>query len=250
MPSVWRNGDFMLDRMSRKPLYVQLDEITREKLSSGEWMPGAPIPSENVLSHIYGISRMTVRNVITKLVQEGLFERIPGKGTYVKENKIFALPISYGGVREQLERMGYEVTTKLIFIEKNKVTKDITDIFGLEPDTMFYVLQRQRYVKGIPLSIHTSYVPADLSPGLENKDLENEQLCVILNKSYGLKQAKMNETLESVAANKNEAKLLQVKTGHPLLLLEDSIMTEYSMVFEYSKVVFRGDKYKINLVNK
>jgi GntR family transcriptional regulator len=237
----------MLDRMSRKPLYVQMEELIREKLASGEWSTGSPIPSENELSRIFGVSRMTVRNVITKLVNEGIFERIPGKGTYVKDEKINAKLLSYAGVREQLEQMGYQVKTELISLKKTTVSGNITSLFNVSPDTVFYVLVRLRFVKGTPLSIHTSYIPEMYCPGLEKEDLINEQLCVILSKSYNLKRAKMDETLESVAATREEAKLLKVKTGHPLLLLEDIIEGPDGKVFEYAKVVFRGDKFKIHL---
>jgi len=219
----------------------------RENLSNAIWEPGRAIPSENELSKYYGVSRMTVRNVITKLVQEDLLERIPGKGTYVRESKIFVKSLSYGGVREQLEEMGYEVTTKLLSIEKKTVNEKINLIFNSKPSTIFYKVQRLRYVKGAPLSIHTSYVPLELCVGLEKEDLENEQLCVVLNKTFNLKHGKMSETLESVAATKKEAEILQVKTGHPLLLLEDIILKEDGTPYEYAKVVFRGDKYKIHL---
>ena len=96
----------LLDKASAKPLYVQMEELFWGKLDSGEWSPGALIPSENELSHMYGISRTTVRNVITKLVQEEVLFRIPGKGTYVAEPKIVAQSLSYAGIREQLEKMG------------------------------------------------------------------------------------------------------------------------------------------------
>ena len=74
-----------LDKANAKPLHIQIEESILQKLESGDWAPGRLIPSENELSHIYGVSRTTVRNVITKLVQEGLLFRIPGKGTYVAE---------------------------------------------------------------------------------------------------------------------------------------------------------------------
>ena len=103
-----------LDKANAKPLHIQIEESILQKLESGEWAPGRLIPSENELSHIYGVSRTTVRNVITKLVQEGLLFRIPGKGTYVAEPKIVAHSLTYAGIREQLEQMGYEVSTRLI----------------------------------------------------------------------------------------------------------------------------------------
>src|SRR5581483_11156032 len=62
------------------PRYYQLKEIMREKIRTGEWKPGDLIPSERELGEQYGISRMTARQAITELVNEGLFYREQGKG--------------------------------------------------------------------------------------------------------------------------------------------------------------------------
>lgn len=237
----------MLDRQSNKPLHVQMEEVIQEKLKSGVWKPGQMIPSENELSKTYGISRMTVRNVITKLVHERMFDRIPGKGTFVKDQIIEAAPLSYAGIREQLEQIGYEVSTKLLFVGKRQIDENMLKYFGLPDHSIFFVIQRLRFLKEVPLSIHTSYIPADYCPDLDRENLEHEQLCVILNKSYGLKNSKVTETLESVAATKEEAMLLNVKAGHPLLLLEDITYGENQKAYEYTKVIFRGEKIKIHL---
>ncbi|BCL81712.1 GntR family transcriptional regulator [Ktedonobacteria bacterium brp13] len=65
------------------PRYYQLKEIMSEKISTGEWKPGGLIPSERELGEQYGISRMTARQAITELVNEGLLFREQGKGTFV-----------------------------------------------------------------------------------------------------------------------------------------------------------------------
>ena len=57
----------MLNRESATPLHAQLEQIMRQKMASNEWPVGKLIPSENKISQEYGISRMTVRNVIAKL---------------------------------------------------------------------------------------------------------------------------------------------------------------------------------------
>ncbi|MDR2486416.1 MAG: GntR family transcriptional regulator, partial [Clostridiales Family XIII bacterium] len=100
-----------LDRLSPKPLYQQLDEIFRFAIYSQQWQANHAIPSEQVLGCMYGVSRMTVRSVITQLVNEGLLRRVQGKGTFVTEKKISATSPAYMGVREQLERMGYKTRT-------------------------------------------------------------------------------------------------------------------------------------------
>ena len=99
----------------------------------------------------------------------------------------------------------------------------------------------------MPLSLHTSYIPAGLCPRLEAEALEAQQLCVLLNEGYGLSPAKTEETLESVAATGQEAQLLAVSEGHPLLLLQDMTYSEAGQAYEFTKVVFRGDKIVIHL---
>jgi GntR family transcriptional regulator len=94
----------MLDRNSPLPLHAQLEEIIKAGIENEEWPFESVIPSENELSKMYGISRMTVRSVITRLVHEGLLYSVPGKGTFVSEPKIVSRPLSQMGIREQLSR--------------------------------------------------------------------------------------------------------------------------------------------------
>jgi len=180
-------------------------------------------------------------------VQEGLLFRIPGKGTFVSEQKIEAKSLSYEGIREQLERLGYEVYTQLLDVRKSKGNKIIRGQLKIDSNKQIYIVRRLRAVKGQPLSLHTSYIPVNLAPQLEKQNLVNDQLCYILSKSYNLNRDRVFEELESVAATQEEAELLEIPLGHPLLLLQDTIVDQNGVPFEYAKVVFRGDKLKLKL---
>jgi len=143
--------------------------------------------------------------------------------------------------------MGYEVTTELLEVVDKIGTKKMCEIFEIEPNSRLYTIKRIRYVKNEPFSLHTSYIPVELAPGLDKMDLVNEQLCTILSKEYGLIREHTHETLESVAATKEEAKLLDIPVNHPLLLLQDTIIGKNGKPFEISSVVFRGEKIKLRL---
>jgi GntR family transcriptional regulator len=236
----------MLERRNPKPLYAQLQDIILEKIESEYWKPHDVIPSENELSKEYGVSRMTARSVVSHFVREGLLYRVQGKGTFVAEPKITTTSLSYMGIREQLERMGYQTGTKLIKVQKISCPVHILKTLLLPKESVVFMIERLRYVKGEPLSIHTSYIPATCCNNLEGSDLEGEQLCVILDKEYGLKRGKVIETLESTLASDREADLLSVRSGYPLLLLQDIIYNTEGKPFEYTKVIFRGDKIKIS----
>ncbi|EOT28755.1 hypothetical protein C805_00276 [Eubacterium sp. 14-2] len=236
----------MLDRNNPKPLYQQLMDILIDAIDSGKWEANKKIPSENELSATYGLSRMTVRSVLTDLVKEGRLYRVQGIGTFVAE-KIETFSPSYIGIREQLEKMGYEVATKIIECGIEPCSATVAKHLKLPKEAPVFKIKRVRCIKGGPISIHISYVNSSYSKTLTPEALEKEQLCILLNQNYGIKRKKALETLESVQASEGEAALLDVEKGYPLLLLKDILYSETDEPYEYTKVVFRGDKIKIRL---
>ena len=234
----------MLDRESPQPLHSQLEEILRQGIENEVWKPDCCIPSENELSNMYGISRMTVRSVLYLLVREGLIYKVPGKGTFVSKPKIV---LSQMAIQDQLEQMGYETSTKLVSIEKIIASVKIAKLLNLSSNAKVYILKRIRYIKEEAFSIHISYIPISLCPNLESKDLEGAQLCNILRDEFQVKIGRKVETLESAIANDAEAKMLSVKKLFPLILLGSIVYDENDLPIEFSKVLFRGDKIKLHL---
>ncbi len=234
-----------LDRDSAVPLYVQLEDVLRARIAAGEWRPDQRVPSENELNKAYGLSRMTARGVLTKLVNDGVLYRVPGKGTFLAPLKIDAVSPAYRGVREQLEAMGYETTTEVLGVGVEAATPTVRARLGLPAGERVYAIHRLRSVQGEPISLHHSYVPAALAPGLDAHDTGGEQLCVILEKHYGLAMTQVAEHLEATAARAEEATQLRMRPGQPVLLLEDVIADAHGRTFEYSSIVFRGDKIRL-----
>jgi GntR family transcriptional regulator len=72
--------------MNPAPLYVQLADILRDMIKSGELQPRALLPSESYLQQQHGVSRGTVRMAVGILRNEGLVVTIRGRGTYVRAN--------------------------------------------------------------------------------------------------------------------------------------------------------------------
>ena len=234
-----------LDRESAVPLYVQLEEILRAKIAGGEWKPNQRIPSENELNRLYGLSRMTARGVLTKLVGEGIVFRVPGKGTFLTARKFEAVSPAYRGVREQLEAAGYKTTTEVLGSGVEEASVRVRERLDLPDGAQVHAIHRLRSVQGEPISLHHSYVPATLAPDLDKHDAGNEQLCVILEKHYGLAMRHVAEHLEATAARTDEADLLRMRRGQPVLLLQDVISDDSGAPFEYSTIVFRGDKIRL-----
>jgi GntR family transcriptional regulator len=237
--------DIMLERNSSVPLWEQLDAILREKIDNGVWKTGEMIDSENELSKEYNISRMTVRNVILRLVQEGLLYRVPGKGTFIKEPKIPTKPLSYMGISEQLEKEGMQIRTEVI---ENKVTmpsERIAKKLEIENTQAVYYIERVRYIKEKPLSIHRTYLKQLMNPLIDEERLMKDQLCNILEDDYNLVPTLIKETLELVYATVDQAKKLELEEGQPLLYLKNQRLINQK-VMEFTEVFFRGDQIRIS----
>ncbi|GAA3330919.1 GntR family transcriptional regulator [Curtobacterium citreum] len=234
-----------VDRDSAVPIYQQLEDIFTAKIASGEWAPSQRIPSENELNRHYGTSRMTVRGVLTKLTTDGVLHRVPGKGTFVAPEKISAVSPAYRGIREQLEVLGYDITTTLVSIDRAPAPARVRDRLGLGRTDDVFAIVRLRSVDGKPLSVHRSFVPAALAPTLDALDVVEEQLCVVLEDAFGLAMHDVAEGLEAVAVAEADAGLLGLRRGDPALQLTDVIADRAGTTFEYSTIVFRGDRMRL-----
>lgn len=78
----------LLEKNSHIPIYIQIEEIIKQRIYLEEYKIGETIPSERELSAQFDVSRMTVRQSITNLVNSGLLYREKGRGTYVANPKL------------------------------------------------------------------------------------------------------------------------------------------------------------------
>ncbi len=76
-----------IDKASSKPIYLQVKEMLLDEISSGRIAPKGAIPNERTLAGDLELSRMTVRRAIVELADEGIVERVRGRGTFVKAGK-------------------------------------------------------------------------------------------------------------------------------------------------------------------
>ena len=107
----------------KSPIYLQLREVVRSKIEEGEYPPGMAIPSENELSEMYGVNRLTVRNAVDALVHEGLLRRIQGKGAFVVGDLLERDLDSLSGFRQTIHERNAEPGTKILTKVRVRVLK-------------------------------------------------------------------------------------------------------------------------------
>lgn len=191
------------------------------------------------------MSRMTVRGVLNVLADEGLLHRVPGKGTFVSEPKIATTSPAYQGIRQQLEDRGYTTQTELLSFDLVAAPDTIADFFGIPKKSPVYQISRRRFLEGKPVTIHRSWVSADLAPGLDRFDVVDRQLCEVLSTEFALNVKNTDESFEVILASEKEAGLLVAEPGAPLLKLVDQLRDERGRPYEYTNLLMRSDRMKL-----
>src|SRR6266496_2203734 len=230
-------------RNSPLPRYFQLKEIMRERIRSGEWKPGDLIPSERELSEKYGISRMTARQAITELVNEGLFYREQGKGTFVSQRKITQQLIRLTGFTEDIKARGQKPGTKVLSAQMFPADETTAEKLRIDPGTLIFRLQRLRLADDEPLAIELSQITFKDCARLLEEDLQQNSLYRLLETKYGLPLMEAEQELEAGLAGNEEAHILKIPVGSAVLFTRRTTYTDRNKPIEYAKSVYCGNKY-------
>jgi GntR family transcriptional regulator len=188
------------------------------------------------------VNRLTVRQAITDLVNEGLLRRQRGIGTFVAPQKITQTMPGLVGFTERMLRAGRQPYTKVLSIGIEPPPHSAVKALQLSAAVETVKLVRLRSVDDAPFMIETSYLPLRLVPDLMEQDLENNSLYRLLSSRYHLQMAEATEVLEPVLLTAYEAELLGSEAGRPALLVEGTIYGADNQPIEFTKSLVRGDK--------
>lgn len=230
------------------PLYYQLKEIIQEMIENEELKPNDPIPAERELCEYHGISRMTVREAITALVQEGVLYREQGRGTFVAPPKPKVTLSELKGLTEDMERLGHRVETNILSFEISKATKSISKILNVEPEDANVIrMERLRIVDGESYAFETVWLDAARFPGLRRESLEGRSLYDVMRREYNLHPHFAKQTIEPVQMRDYESQLLGVAPHALALMFHRTTYSIQQEVIEYSRAIYRIDRYKFEI---
>ncbi|MGQ9746766.1 MAG: GntR family transcriptional regulator [Candidatus Caldatribacteriaceae bacterium] len=238
--------EFMKERSI--PLYQQLKSILKKQILDGVLKPGDRVPTEVELCKTYGVSQMTVRQAIRRLVEEGYLYRKQGKGTFVTSLKLRRrLPKLYSFSEDMVE-LGLQPSSKIL--EKTIIQADdnLADVLRLPfSDRSVNRLVRVRLANGEPILIEKTFIPVYLCPNLLQEDLETGSLYAILRGKYGLLLNHAYETYEVGKVRKEEAINLDCRPGLPAFVIERFTYLSNGVPVELTRSVARGDRLRFTV---
>ncbi|PLS02063.1 GntR family transcriptional regulator [Neobacillus cucumis] len=239
----------MIYKNSPIPIYYQLEELIKGLIEKGDLKPGDALPPEREYAEKYQISRMTVRQAFTDLVNEGYLFRQQGKGTFVAERKIEQGLQGLTSFTEDMKSRGLKPGNKLIKFEIIPADSQIAGHLKIAEYGPVYEISRIRLADDVPMALETNYISANLIKGL-TEGIVNKSLYAYIEGQLNLRIDSASQTIESSIASQSEANFLNISKGDPVLLIQRNTYLLDGTPLELVKSVYRADRYKFMIKMK
>jgi len=165
-----------VDRSDDRPPYKQIADHLRSAIELGRLAPGDKLPSEADLVDHYDVSRMTARQAIQEIRNEGLVQAEQGRGVFVRRvapirrlaSDRFARRHRQDGKAAfivEAEKSGVQPSVDQIRVSRMKPELPIQERLNLTPKDQVVVRSRRYLANGVPVETAVSYIPADIADG-------------------------------------------------------------------------------------
>jgi GntR family transcriptional regulator len=229
------------------PLYQQIKGLILQSLEAGEWKPGEAIPSEMELAARFRVSQGTVRKAIDELAADNLLLRRQGKGTFVAthaEQHVryrFLKLVPDSGDRESVGPAQRTV------LECRRIRASAEIARGLQLRTGDPVVQVRRVLSfgGVPTILEDLWLPGNTFKGLSAEQMAGYQgpTYAMFELEFGVRMVRAEEKIRAVAADAQQAELLGLEPGAPLLSVERLSLTYNDVPMELRRGLYRTDTH-------
>jgi len=240
-----RNISEQIDKDSFVPPYYQLAQILERKIKSGELGPDEPLPSESELGEKYGLSRMTVRKGVAKLIEAGLVYTMQGKGTFVSRRRLDRAMFRIDEFHEDMKQRGWESDARLLEAKVIPAPADVARKLALQPDARVLSIRRLLFANGEPLVYDRKYLLYDKGKPILEAELEYEPLPELVEKHSDVLPASSKLTVQATVVKEDEAELLRVAAGTPAFCVEQVLYSADGRPVGLGYLIYRGDRYRL-----
>jgi GntR family transcriptional regulator len=224
------------------PLYARIEQVLRTRLAAAS--PGDPLPSEPALAAEFGVARMTVRAALDRLAADGLVERVPGRGTFVRPRPAPRPAGTLMSFHDQVRSWGQVPSSRVAEAALRPATADERTSLRLAPGAQVVSIVRVRLAGATPLALENACFPPHLAHLLE-LDLEHESLHRAL-RDRSLRPTLGSSTLTAEAAGPHAA-LLDVPAAEPLLVETRLIADQRAEPLERTVSRYVGSRYALQV---
>jgi GntR family transcriptional regulator len=228
------------------PLYQQLKSLLLKSIQGVD--AGTALPTELAIADFYGVSRITARQAVLDLVQEGICYRMKGKGTFISNAKIsqdFAKQIL--SFNEEMLSKGLTPSTKILALEVQRANEETAQALAIQAGTELVYMKRLRSANGDALVLVDSWIPYSVGKQLLERNMEVESLYAILAEQEETRVRRVIRYIEATLAGEDDAQFLNILPTDPIQLFRFTAFSENQIPVEYSISRYRADRNSFSI---
>jgi GntR family transcriptional regulator len=236
-------------RHNPAPLHHQIKVAVLQGIEQGWLRPGEQLPRERDLADALGVSLAPVRQAMVDLTKEGYVDRTRGKGTFVRERKLVEKIQILGSFHASMERQGHHPVVEVLSSDVRAAPEDVASALSLRRNQA-WCLRRLAWLDHTPLALLTAWLPARLARGMASYDLGGGSLYDALAEEHGIRMTSADNLVEVDRAGLEDAELLGLTPGSPLLRVVGITRSQQEKPVEYSDVLYRPEHFRFAIESR
>lgn len=215
--------------------------------------PTGKLPTERALAEEYEVTRNTIKNVVNQLEEEGLVFKKQRSGVYInllfKENhKHFSHSLDEPiGVTKTFSAEN-DVESEILEFKVIRPEQKILSSLVLKENEFVYYIKRVRILNQEPISIEEAFIPIKHLPELNLEHIKNSLFVYAEQNNFKLSNSYLSVYADS--SSKEDQKYLGLSANEPVSIIEEIILTDTGVPFEFSIIRNHYKKFMLNTVTK
>ena len=229
------------------PLYLRLADTMRQRILKGVWRAGEAVPTLEELASEFRVARVTARQAVQLLTQEGLLSPQRGKGTFVKPHSAARKSVNLETSLVDLARMYESTTPEILNIDESNGMPPVAEGKGRFGQRYAY-MRRLHFTDDQPYAVISLYV-LDSVFALAPAEFRAKAVIPTLLRLPKVDLHEAHQTMTIGSADAETARLMRVSVGSPVAHVERVFKNRKGVILYYAEVVYRGDwvRWEIDL---
>ena len=237
-----------LDKTIPIPLYYQLKSILLSKIQAGIYPVGEKLPTEIEFVEMLHVSRSTIRQAISELVQEGWLTRKTSKGTFVTAPETATSYIrSFEPFHQQISRLGKVPRTEMCELKIIVAGTALANAMGLKPEDKVISMFRRRFADDEPMVTIRNFLPSDICSFVISHNFNLESLYQVMTQFEASRPVHTKTIVSAEKATSDDVKQLLCKVGVPILTFQTTSYNSAGQIVDYAFSHYRGDLNKFEI---
>ncbi|GHU39733.1 GntR family transcriptional regulator [Bacilli bacterium] len=228
-------------------IYIRIHDEIKHQIETGVFEVGQRLPSERVMAEQFGVSRMTLRQAVTSLVEEGILTRYVGSGTYVASDRVREKMRGTTSFTEIIQNLGKTPSSKVLSYQKTKANEVECDKLQLKKGSQIIRMERIRYADDLPICYEVASIPYRLIEDFAKNDIANHFYDTLAH--AGKKIGRSEQIISAKIVKKEIANFLSIKPNSAILALTQVSYFANSdeTPFEYVLSQYVGERFEFYL---